>query len=36
MENRLMKNIMRLVVLASMLAIATNVQLIFAQVSAGG
>ena len=28
MENRLMKNVMRLVVLASMLAIAVNVQLL--------
>ena len=36
MENRLMKNVMRMVVLASMLAIAANVQLLLGHVLLGG
>jgi hypothetical protein len=36
MENRLMKNVMRLVVLASLLAIAANVQLLLGRAFLGG
>ena len=36
MENRLMKNVMRLVVFASLLAITNNIQLLLGLVFLGG